>query len=120
LANEFELLERALRHGLRRFATGCYAIWYPIKDAEAVEKFLLAFSGLKSVRLELRIAPRAPGKLAACGMLVINPPWKFEETMGQALPWVAPVLDASATMVGADREGSTFSSSSRPGSSPTS
>ena len=31
-ADEFERLLRALRQGVRRFATGCYAVWYPIKD----------------------------------------------------------------------------------------
>ena len=30
--DEFEKLARAVRQALRRFATGCYAIWYPIKD----------------------------------------------------------------------------------------
>jgi 23S rRNA (adenine2030-N6)-methyltransferase len=34
----------------------------------------------------------APGKLSACGLLVINPPWKFEEAMREALPWVAAQL----------------------------
>ena len=35
-ADEFERLARAVRQALRRFATGCYAIWYPIKDEAAV------------------------------------------------------------------------------------
>ena len=33
--DEYEHLLRALRQGVRRFATGCYAIWYPIKDEAA-------------------------------------------------------------------------------------
>ncbi len=97
-ANEFELLERALRHGLRRFATGCYAIWYPIKN-EAVEGLVAAFAGLKMVRLELRIPPNAPDRLAACGMLVLNPPWKFAEAMDEALPWIAAVLEGKAAVM---------------------
>jgi 23S rRNA (adenine2030-N6)-methyltransferase len=91
-ADEFDILQRALRGGLRRFATGCYAIWYPIKDEPAVEGFVASFASLKSLRLELRVPPSAPGKLAACGVLVVNPPWKFEEAMGEALPWVAAQL----------------------------
>jgi 23S rRNA (adenine2030-N6)-methyltransferase len=39
--------------------------------------------------LEMSVPPAAPGKLSACGLLVINPPWKFEEAMREALPWVA-------------------------------
>jgi 23S rRNA (adenine2030-N6)-methyltransferase len=91
-ADEFEVLKRALHHGLRRFATGCYAVWYPIKDEAAVADFVAAFAALKSLRLELSVPPAAKGKLAACGLLVINPPWKFEEAMREALPWVAVQL----------------------------
>ena len=90
--DEFDRLTRALRQGLRRFATGCYAVWYPIKDQAAVDEFLGAFAGLKSLKLELRVPPSAPGKLAACGLLVVNPPWKFAEAMNEALPWVAGQL----------------------------
>jgi 23S rRNA (adenine2030-N6)-methyltransferase len=97
---EFEKLARALRHGLRRFATGCYAIWYPIKDETAVADFIAAQAGLKAVRLELHV-PADGTKLGACGMLVINPPWKFEEAMREALPWLerqlGPAVSASLT-----------------------
>jgi 23S rRNA (adenine2030-N6)-methyltransferase len=85
--DEFEKLARALRHGLRRFATGCYAVWYPIKDEAAVAEFVAAQAGLKTVRLELHM-PVDGTKLGACGVLVINPPWKFEEAMREALPWI--------------------------------
>ena len=87
--DEFDKLLRAVRHGLRRFATGCYAIWYPIKDADAAAAFIAALAAPKALRLELRIDGIAEGKLAACGLPVINPPWRFEEAMREALPWIA-------------------------------
>jgi 23S rRNA (adenine2030-N6)-methyltransferase len=89
--DEYERLLRALRQGVRRFATGCYAVWYPIKDemAEAFARDLAAFGPLV---LELRLDGIAPGKLAACGLAVINPPWRFEEAMREALPWIADRL----------------------------
>ena len=89
--DEFEKLSRALRHGLRRFATGCYAVWYPIKDEAAVTEFVAAQTGVKTVRLELHI-PVDGAKLGACGVLVINPPWKFEEGMLESLPWIEAQL----------------------------
>jgi 23S rRNA (adenine2030-N6)-methyltransferase len=85
--DEFEKLARALRHGLRRFATGCYAVWYPIKDEAAVADFVSAQTGLKAVRLEVVIPPDGT-KLHACGVLVINPPWKFAEAIAECLPWL--------------------------------
>jgi 23S rRNA (adenine2030-N6)-methyltransferase len=98
---EFEHLLRAVQQGLRRFATGCYAIWYPIKDEAPSAAFVGALTGLKLLTLELHLGPSLePGKLAACGLAVINPPWKFEEAMGQALPWIAARLgtEVSATV----------------------
>ena len=90
-ADEYERLLRALRQGIRRFATGCYAVWYPIKDdmAAALVHELAAF---KPLILKMTLDGIEPGKLAACGLAVINPPWRFEEAMREALPWIAAHL----------------------------
>lgn len=91
--DEFEVLLRALRQGLRRFATGCYAVWYPIKDEAAAEDFVAALGDLKLLTMELRLGAEAPaGKLAACGLVVVNPPWRFDEAMREALRWIADRL----------------------------
>ena len=96
-ADEFERLARAVRHGLRRFATGCYAIWYPIKDEAAVAGFLGALASPRLLTMSLRLADGGEtGKLTACGLAVINPPWRFDEAMGEALPWIAGVLGGKA------------------------
>lgn len=97
-ADEFDRLSRAMRQALRRFATGCYAIWYPIKDEEAVARFVAGLAGLKAITLALRLPPSAEGKLSACGLAVVNPPWKFEEAMAEALPWVGSALGAAPAM----------------------
>ena len=90
-ADEYERLLRALRHAVRRFATGCYAVWYPIKD-EAAAAFADELSALEPLTLEMRLGGIEPGRLAACGLSVINPPWRFEEAMREALPWIADRL----------------------------
>lgn len=97
-ADEFEKLQRGLKQALRRFATGCYAIWYPIKDGEAVARFAASLAGLDVLTLELRLGGVLEGKLSACGLAVINPPWKFEEAMAEALPWVARALEGRASL----------------------
>jgi 23S rRNA (adenine2030-N6)-methyltransferase len=93
--DEYERLLRALRQGVRRFATGCYAVWYPIKD-EAADAFAAELAAFKPLVLELRLDGVAPGRLAACGLAVINPPWRFEEAMREALPWIAAHLEPGA------------------------
>jgi len=87
-ADEFERLLRALHQAARRFATGCYALWYPIKD-EAAAGFANELAAFKVLTLELHMEAIEPGRLAACGLAVINPPWRFEEAMRDALPWIA-------------------------------
>jgi 23S rRNA (adenine2030-N6)-methyltransferase len=91
VTDEYERLLRALRQGVRRFATGCYVVWYPIKD-EMADAFVRELAAFKPLVLELRLDGIAPGKLAACGLAVINPPWRFEEAMREALPWAAAQL----------------------------
>ena len=76
----------ALAHGLTvahaRFATGVFAAWYPIKQRAPVRAFLdgLRESGMRDV-LTAEFCLREPvdaGRLNGCGMLVINPPYRFE------------------------------------------
>jgi len=93
---EFERLARALRQGVRRFATGCYALWYPIKD-EAAAAFVRDLAAFRPLILELHLEAAEPGKLAACGLAVVNPPWRFEEAMREALPWIAARLGAGVS-----------------------
>ena len=97
-ADEFDRLARALKQALRRFATGCYAVWYPIKDEAAVATFKATLAGVKALILELRLHGAPEGKLAACGLAVINPPWTFQEAMAEALPWLGSALDAGAML----------------------
>ena len=91
--DEFERVLRALRQALRRFATGCYVVWYPIKDGAATS-FVRDLAAFRPLTLELRLDGIEPGRLAACGLAVINPPWRFEEAMREALPWIAAQLEA--------------------------
>jgi 23S rRNA (adenine2030-N6)-methyltransferase len=93
--DEFERLLRALRQGLRRFATGCYALWMPVKDGVARD-FLRELEPLKPLVLELGLGAVEAGRLAACALAVINAPWHFEEAMREALPWIAGRLGAGA------------------------
>ncbi len=100
VAGEFERLARAVRQGLRRFATGCYAVWYPIKDEAAAAAFVATLEAPKRLVMELRVPGEADTtKLTACGLAVINPPWRFEEAMAEALPWIAATLGGKARLV---------------------
>jgi len=80
----------------KRFATGVYALWYPVVERRRIEQLEagLAKTGIRRIDLyEIGVAAdgRAPGMTSA-GMIVINPPWKLREEMTEALAWLAPLL----------------------------
>jgi 23S rRNA (adenine2030-N6)-methyltransferase len=79
---EFVTLLEGLRRGHARFRHGIFASWYPIKQLAAVRSFHtgLSSSGIRNivaVGLRLRDATN-PDRLNGCGMVVINPPYRFE------------------------------------------
>ena len=93
---EFTRLAKALIDAHRRFATGCYALWYPLKDEGPLAglKRQLKTSGLRRLlTIELRLTPLPQGgMLHGCGVLVMNPPWGFAEQMRLTLPVLAQIL----------------------------
>jgi 23S rRNA (adenine2030-N6)-methyltransferase len=80
----------------KRFATGTYALWYPVIDRrrnQELERAIQA-TGIRNVQLfELGIqADSNEHGMTASGMIVINPPWTLADEMKQVLPWLADVL----------------------------
>jgi 23S rRNA (adenine2030-N6)-methyltransferase len=80
--DEFEHLARGLRVGHGRFRTGVFAAWYPIKHRAPVRVFHIALreSDMRDIvaaELWLR-EPLDPTRLNGCGLLVVNPPYRFE------------------------------------------
>jgi 23S rRNA (adenine2030-N6)-methyltransferase len=93
-AEEFELAVAALVSAHGRWASGVYALWYPIKDDSARRRFLrrVEQSGLRKVLVtEFRLAPRADG-LAGSGLLVLNPPWHVDAAIRGCLEGLKPLL----------------------------
>jgi 23S rRNA (adenine2030-N6)-methyltransferase len=91
---EFSDLARAVREGVRKFATGIYLIWYPIKSEAEAKAFggeVLAGGIAKAMTIEIKVAA-AEGKLSRAGLLVINPPYGFAAEMQAAARLLAPRL----------------------------
>ena len=95
--DEFSALARTLREAVRKFATGIYLAWYPVKsqaEADAFTGEVLAGGVAKAVTVDAAI--KAPeGKLARAALLVINPPYGFDTVMEAAAALIAPRLDAA-------------------------
>jgi 23S rRNA (adenine2030-N6)-methyltransferase len=88
--DEFESLTAELIAAHRKWATGIYAVWYPIKDRRAVEGLVdsvLAAGIGRLLRLEIDVdRPEAAGGLSATGMLIVNPPWMLGDEARIILP----------------------------------
>lgn len=94
-ADEFSRIARTLPVALKRFETGIYAIWYPIKERPQVERFYRSVKqniDQPAVAIELTIYPDLPSHLNGCGLVVINPPFQFQQTMAEVLPWLWQAL----------------------------
>jgi 23S rRNA (adenine2030-N6)-methyltransferase len=81
--------ERALRLGLSRWPNGVFALWYPIKAGAQSQRLNAALqaSGLrKLLQLELTVRPTdSPIGLNGSGLVIANPPWKFDGEMRETL-----------------------------------
>jgi 23S rRNA (adenine2030-N6)-methyltransferase len=79
-----------LAEGHRRFATGVYALWYPVTGDDLADKLrrnarALALPKTVDVRLDVR-QPVREGGLSGSGLVIVNPPWQLEETLHNLLP----------------------------------
>lgn len=97
-ADEFRRVADGMTEAIRRFATGIYLVWYPVKnrhEAHAATRRIARAAGKPALRLEFAIAsPKTGGALAACGLLAINPPWKLEGEARVLLPALLRALGA--------------------------
>jgi len=94
--DEFRAIETALRAALARWPTGMYAVWYPIKLRQHVLPFHRWFRDhdvKKTLVGELLLHPdNSALRLNGCGMLLVNPPWKFERVLEEVLAALAQHL----------------------------
>jgi 23S rRNA (adenine2030-N6)-methyltransferase len=97
-AGELERLAQGLAEGLKRFATGLFLAWYPIKEPRTtlrLAKVLAPLASAKLMSLEMLIRqPINRDLLNGCGLLIANPPFTFESELGRVGPALARILAA--------------------------
>lgn len=99
LAKEYRDVVSAIAQSHKRWATGIYAIWYPVVNRADIEDMIEGLEGLNIrniLQIELAVAADSNEHgMTASGMIVINPPWKLEGQMKEILPFlkesIAPV-----------------------------
>jgi 23S rRNA (adenine2030-N6)-methyltransferase len=101
---EFQRAAQVLAQAHRRFATGVYMLWFPIKSKSAADAFCgeIANTGIdKLLRIDIETkAPPKAGKmddktrLTTAGLLIVNPPFGLDTDMRDAARVIAPALTA--------------------------
>ncbi|MDP1575010.1 MAG: 23S rRNA (adenine(2030)-N(6))-methyltransferase RlmJ [Coxiellaceae bacterium] len=103
MTNEFECIENALKTALKHWKSGCFMVWYPIKENAPAQHFLKNISALSPDYLayHFSIDPmEAKTALSRCGILIINPPWKLSEKLETSvLPYLTKQLQATWSRV---------------------
>ena len=90
---EWSDITASLGDGLARLPGGTYAVWYPLTDRARAEGFtcMLEAEALPSLAVEMTMDPQAPG-MKGCGVVVVNPPWKFDDEARLVLSYLGSVL----------------------------
>ncbi len=96
--NEFNKLAAGLAAAYLRFRQGIFAAWYPIKHRTPVRAFHQAIQSSPirdAITAELCLRePLDPARLNGAGLLIVNPPYRFQETATSIL---AALLDRLGT-----------------------
>ena len=95
LKEDYARVVVSIQDALRRFATGTYAIWYPLLPRAESARLPQQLMALPTpwLRIELRVAePRGEFGMYGSGMFVVNPPWLLHDQMKILLPILQEVL----------------------------
>jgi 23S rRNA (adenine2030-N6)-methyltransferase len=94
--DDFKRMGLALEAAHRKWASGIYLLWFPIKqrrEPDALARRLASVGIAKMLRVEFAVAPpMADGALTACGLIAVNPPWTLAEELKILLPALTQAL----------------------------
>jgi 23S rRNA (adenine2030-N6)-methyltransferase len=97
IKSDYGRVQDMLQDALKRFATGTYAVWYPIiprpeaHDLPRRLKTMATKAGKGWLHATLTVKAGAPG-LPASGMFLINPPYTLKAALQPVLPQMAQLL----------------------------
>lgn len=94
--NDYRNTLLALNEGLTRFATGCFALWYPLTQRREAHETARSLERIKAPWVHATLTVRKPASdgfgLHGSGMFVLNPPWTLHKELTTTLPWLVKTL----------------------------
>jgi 23S rRNA (adenine2030-N6)-methyltransferase len=95
IAGEYERLVDGLAKAYRRFATGTYCLWYPIKKGAPIKDFheqLQALEIPKMLCAELSVRSDREEGLSGSGLIIVNPPFTLKDELHTLLPVLKTIM----------------------------
>jgi 23S rRNA (adenine2030-N6)-methyltransferase len=105
MKTDYARVQAVLREAMQRFATGTYAVWYPViprpEAHDLPRKLKTLANGLRKPWLHATLAigqaPAVPGEqrkqgLTASGIFLVNPPHTLKPALAAALPQLVQLL----------------------------
>ncbi len=103
---DYKRTKQTLVDALVRFATGTYAVWYPLvqrREARQLPNSLKLAGASEWLNVSLTVkAPAEDGYgLHGSGLFIANPPWTLAGTLRKTMPWLVDTLaqDHEATFL---------------------
>lgn len=93
--NEANQLANALRVGARKWATGVFFVWYPIKDSligDEIAAAAISAEFQKTLRVEFLPYERNGIQLAGSGIIICNTPWMVDESLRNLCLELMPLI----------------------------
>jgi 23S rRNA (adenine2030-N6)-methyltransferase len=98
--DELPKLLEGLQRAYKRWPSGTYVLWYPIKERSYIRRFHDALMGTAIRKmLVTEFLPDAadqPGKLNGSGLVIVNPPFEVEYEIGTILTALKRLLAPNA------------------------
>jgi len=101
---DYRRVADTLADALVRFATGTYAVWYPVLQRPESRQLPERLKRLQANGwLDVTLSIGKPGPdglgLRSSGMFVLNPPWTLAPMLRELMPWLVKALaeDSGAT-----------------------
>jgi 23S rRNA (adenine2030-N6)-methyltransferase len=92
---EFADVAGAIADARQRFATGIFLVWFPLKSLGEADAFAGEIAGTHALQIEFDCSPGSiDQRLHAAGVLVINPPFGFDDEMRKSLGVLELLLGA--------------------------
>lgn len=114
LVSDYRAVSQSLKKANKRWATGIYAIWYPLLAGRANDKSLACDAMLQQLKsmagekwLDIRFQledPNTATGMYGSGMFVVNPPWQLDSQLEGSLQALCKLQAGSSYKVDQPKE----------------